>query len=50
MARPIPAKATANAASKTLNVVVTDEAPQTFTVSYDDVLYGISQAHPAGKW
>jgi|SRR5215813_3924570 len=50
-ARPILAKATANPASKTLNVAVTTEAgQQTFHADYDDVLYGMSQAHPERKW
>jgi hypothetical protein len=51
MARPTLAKATSNPASKTLNVVVTTESgQQTFNANYDDVLYGMSQAHPDRNW
>jgi len=50
-ARPILAKATSNPASKTLSVVVTTEdGQQTFNADFDDVLYGMAQAHPDRKW
>lgn len=51
MARPILAKATSNPTSKTLNIVVTTEGgQQIFNVDYDDVLQGMSQAHPDRNW
>jgi hypothetical protein len=51
MARPILAGATSNPASKTLSIVVTTkDCQQTFNAGFDDVLYGMSQAHPDRKW
>jgi hypothetical protein len=37
--------------SKTLNIVVTiGECQQAFTAKYDDVIYGMSKAHPDREW
>ena len=46
-ARPILAKAITNPVSRTLSVsVMTEAGQQTFNADFDDVLYGMSQAHP----
>jgi hypothetical protein len=50
-AKPILAKAISNPVSKMLTVgVTTEDGQQTFDADYDDVLYGMSQAHPDRKW
>jgi hypothetical protein len=49
--KPIKATATSNPTSKMLNIVVTiGERQQSFTAKYDDVLYGMSKAHPDRNW
>ena len=47
-ARPILAKATSSPAAKKLYVVVNRK--QTFNVDYEDVLFGMSLAHPDRTW
>ena len=50
-ARAILAKATSHPANKTLSVVViTKYGQQIFNIDYEDVLYGMSQAHPDRQW
>lgn len=49
--KPILAKVTSNPTSKTLSVVVTTEnGKQTFHAHFDDVLHGMSKAHPDRHW
>jgi hypothetical protein len=49
--KPIRAKATSNPTSRILNIIVTiEDRQQSFTAAYDDVLRGMSEAHPKKNW